>query len=563
MEISVLERDSNYGSDRAGGPRYNSSVKSYARGPVLPLLEKTIGQALADSAARNPSGDALISRHQGLRLSYSELQDRALGTARGLWGLGIRPGDRVGMWAANCVEWVYLQAATALTGSVLVNVNPAYRAHELRYVLRKSGMKAIFLHERDARVGYLDTLQEARQGQDLALSQVVVLGTEAWSGMLAGGVEVPELEQTPEDVVNIQYTSGTTGSPKGVLLTHRNLVNNAHMFGRGMAITAADRLCSPVPLYHCFGCVMSSLLAIVHGIALVLPAAQFDPLATLQAIEAERCTLIYGVPTMFIAELERPDFRKYDLRTLRSGVMAGAPCPVEVMKRVVSDMHCSGMTVAYGQTESSPGITMSDADDRLEHRVATVGRAMPETEVKIVAPWNDQIVETGERGELCTRGYLVMKGYDQEPEATARAIDKDGWLHTGDLAVMRDDGYFHIVGRSKEMIIRGGENIYPREVEEFLHQHPKIADVYVVGLPDARLGEAVAAWIKLKADQTMAEEEVRDYCRGQIAHFKIPQYIRFVDAFPMTVTGKVQKFRIRKHEIEERGLQEAAAIETA
>ncbi len=538
-------------------------MKSYARGPALPLLEKTIGQVLADSVERNPSGDALIARHQGVRLSYTELQENAWRTARGLWGLGIRPGDRVGLWACNCVEWVYLQVATALTGSVLVNVNPAYRAHELRYVLRKSGMKAIFLHERDARAGYLDILNEARKGQDLALEDAVLLGTEAWHGMLAARADVPALEHSPADVVNIQYTSGTTGSPKGVLLTHRNLVNNAYIVGRSMMTTAADRLCSPVPLYHCFGCVMSSLLAIVYGIPLVLPAAQFDPLATLQAIAAERCTLIYGVPTMFIAELDHPDFRKYDMSSLRSGIMAGAPCPVEVMKRVVSQMHCSGMTVAYGQTETSPGITMSAADDSLENRVSTIGRALPETEVKIVAPWNDEILEAGERGELCARGYMVMKGYDGEPEATARAIGADGWLRTGDLAVMRDDGYFHIAGRLKEMIIRGGENIYPREIEEFLHQHPKIADVYVVGLPDARLGEAVLAWIKLKAGERMTEKEVCDYCQGQIAHFKIPRYIRFVDAFPMTVTGKVQKFRIREQEIEALGLHAAAEIKTA
>jgi fatty-acyl-CoA synthase len=538
-------------------------VKSYARGPVLPLLEKTIGQALADSVERNPSGDALISRHQGLRLSYWELLQNAERTARGLWGIGIRPGDRVGMWACNCVEWVYLQLATALTGSVLVNVNPAYRAHELQYVLGKSGMKAIFLYGRDARVGYQDILNEARKGRDLALRHVVPLGTNAWTDMLAGGVDVPTLAQSPEDVVNIQYTSGTTGSPKGVLLTHRNLVNNAYVVGREMMLTGADRLCSPVPLYHCFGCVMSSLLAIVHGIALVLPAAQFDPLATLQAIDAERCTLIYGVPTMFIAELDHPDFCKYDMSTLRSGIMAGAPCPVEVMKRVVSEMNCSGMSVAYGQTESSPAITMSAADDSLEHRVSTIGRALPETEVKVVAPGGDEIVDTGQRGELCTRGYLVMKGYDREPEATARAVDAEGWLRTGDLAVMRDDGYFHIAGRLKEMIIRGGENIYPREIEEFLHQHPKIADVYIVGLPDARLGEAVLAWIKLKAGESMTEDEVCCYCRGQIAHFKIPQYIRFVDAFPMTVTGKVQKFIIREREIEALGLQAAAEIKMA
>jgi fatty-acyl-CoA synthase len=513
-------------------------VKSYARGPALPLLEKTIGQVLADSVARNPTADAVISRHQRLRLSFHELQENAQRTARGLWGMGIRPGDRIGVWACNCVEWIYLQIATALTGSVLVNVNPAYRAHELRYVLRKSRMKAIFLHERDARVAYLDILNEARKGQDLALERIVLLGAAAWDEMLAGGIDVPAPTIAPQDVVNIQYTSGTTGSPKGVLLTHRNLVNNAYVVGRGLRLAAEDRLCSPVPLYHCFGCVMSSLLAMVHGIALVMPAAQFDPLATLQAIEAERCTLIYGVPTMFIAELEHPDFGNYDMRTLRTGIMAGAPCPVEIMKRVVTEMHCSGMTVAYGQTESSPAITGSEVDDSLEHRVATIGKALPETEVRIVAPWNNEIVETGERGELCARGYMVMRGYDGEPEATARAIDEDGWLRTGDLAVMREDGYFHMAGRLKEMIIRGGENIYPREIEEFLHRHPKIADVYVTGLPDARLGESVLAWIKLKAGESMTDEEVRDYCRGQIAHFKIPQYIRFVEAFPMTVHGE-------------------------
>jgi fatty-acyl-CoA synthase len=538
-------------------------VESYARGPVLPLLEKTIGQVLADSAARNPSGDALVSRHQGIRLSYRNLLENAERTARGLWGLGIRPGDRVGIWACNCAEWVYLQLATALTGAVLVNVNPAYRAHELRFVLRKSGMKAIFLNECDTRVRYLDILNEARAGQDLALERIVLLGSADWDDMLAGGADVPALAPAPGDVVNIQYTSGTTGSPKGVLLTHRNLVNNAYVVGRGLRLTAADRLCSPVPLYHCFGCVMSSLLAVVHGIALVMPAAQFDPLATLQAIDAERCTVIYGVPTMFIAEMEHPDFRKYNMRSLRAGLMAGAPCPVEVMKRVIGDMHCSGMTVAYGQTESSPAITGGDVDDDLEHRVGTIGKTLPETEVKIVDPRSNETVEIGERGELCTRGYLVMKGYDGEPEATAHAIDEEGWLHTGDLAVMRDDGYFHIAGRLKEMIIRGGENIYPREVEEFLHQHPRIADVYVVGLPDERLGEAVLAWIKLKAGESMCEDDVRDYCRGQIAHFKIPQYIKFVDAFPMTVTGKVQKFRIREQEIEARGLQAAAEIRTA
>ena len=467
-------------------------MQSYARGPSEPaLLEKTIGQALEESVAANPRGEAIVSRHQQLRLTYPELREQAERTARGLWALGVRPGDRIGMWSSNCAEWVYLQIATALTGSVLVNVNPAYRSHELRFVLRKSRMKVLFLHERDMRVNYRDVLEEARRNEDLPLEHVVMLGTESWDRMISAGTPFPSRAQDPDEVVNIQYTSGTTGSPKGVLLTHRNLVNNALMVGASMRTGAGDRLCAPVPLYHCFGCVMSSLVAIVYGIPLVLPAPQFDALATLQAIEAERCTMIYGVPTMFIAELEHPEFSRFDLSSLRTGIMAGAPCPIEIMKRVVQDMHCRELTIAYGQTESSPVVTMSGTSDSLEVRVSTVGRVLPNTEVKIVAPHNGQMVDAGECGELCTRGYLVMQGYDGEPEATARTVDPEGWLHTGDLAAMREDGYFHITGRLKEMIIRGGENIYPREIEEFLHGHPKIADVYVVGLagcPPGRSG---------------------------------------------------------------------------
>jgi fatty-acyl-CoA synthase len=538
-------------------------MQSYASGPALPLLEKTIGRVLAESATRNAAGMALIVRHQGLRLSYAGLLAQAERTARGLWGLGLRPGDRAGIWSANCAEWVYLQLATAMAGIVLVNVNPAYRSHELRYVLHKSGMKAIFLQEKDARCNYRQILDDACQGQELALRHIVILGGDSWQEMLDRGEPYPDQNIEPDDVVNIQYTSGTTGSPKGVLLTHRNLVNNAWIVGRAMRMAESDSLCAPVPLYHCFGCVMSSLLCVVYGIPLVLPAAQFDALATLEAVHNERCTALHGVPTMFIAEIEHPEFARFDLTSLRTGIMAGAPCPIEVMKRVVGEMHCSQLTIAYGQTESSPAITMSDADDPLELRVSTIGRTLPNTEVKIVAPWNNETLETGERGELCTRGYLVMKGYDGEAEATARAIDADGWLHTGDLATMRPDGCFHISGRLKEMIIRGGENIYPREIEEFLHTHPKIADVYVVGLPDEKLGETVLAWIKLKTGVELTEEDVRDFCRGKIAHFKIPQYVRFVDAFPMTVTGKIQKFRIRQQEIEARGLQQAAEIRTA
>jgi fatty-acyl-CoA synthase len=538
-------------------------MQSYASGPMLPLIEKTIGQALADAAGRNPSGMALIVRHQRLRLSYAELLAEAERTARGLWGLGLRPGDRAGIWSSNCAEWVYLQLATALIGVVLVNVNPAYRSHELRYVLQKSGMKAIFLREQDTRCHYLEILNEARAGQEMALTHAVLLGSSSWREMMDGGQPYPALNIQPEDVANIQYTSGTTGSPKGVLLTHRNLVNNAWIVGRAMRMTENDSLCAPVPLYHCFGCVMSSLLCVVYGVPLVLPAAQFDALATLEAIHAERSTALHGVPTMFIAEIEHPEFARFDMTSLRTGIMAGAPCPIEVMKRVVSEMHCPQLTIAYGQTEASPAITMSDAEDPLELRVTTIGRTLPNTEVKIVAPWNNQTLETGERGELCTRGYLVMKGYDGEPEATARAIDAEGWLHTGDLATMREDGCFHISGRLKEMIIRGGENIYPREIEDFLHTHPQIADVYVVGLPDEKLGETVLAWVKLKAGAALSEDEVREFCRGRIAHFKVPQYVRFVDAFPMTVTGKIQKFRIREQEIAARGLEAAAKIRTA
>jgi fatty-acyl-CoA synthase len=538
-------------------------MKSYSRGPEYPILEITIGQALDAAAERFPENDAVVARRQGVRLTYARLQQEADRVARGLWGLGMRPGDRIGVWASNCVEWVLLQHATARIGAVLVNVNPAYRSHELAFVLRKSRMKALFLYESDARSNYLEILNQARAGLECALEHAILLATDSWNGMLERGADPAPVRVDPNDTVNIQYTSGTTGSPKGVLLTHRNLVNNGWVMGWSLRLGDRDRICVPVPLYHCFGCVLGSICATVYGAALVLPSPQFEPLAVLEAVEAERCTVIYGVPTMFIAELDHPEFRRFDLSSLRTGIMAGAPCPIEVMKRVVSDMGAREMTIGYGQTESSPVITGSLTEDSLDLRVSTVGRALPNTEVKIVAPGISDPVEVGEQGELCTRGYLVMKGYDEEPEATARAIDAEGWLHTGDLATMREDGYFRITGRAKEMIIRGGENIYPREIEEFLYTHPKIADVYVVGLPDARLGEAVLAAIRLKAGETATEDEIREFCKGRIAHFKIPQYISFTDSFPMTVTGKIQKFRIRESEIAARGLEAAASIKTA
>ncbi len=533
---------------------------SYSKGPDTPLLDATIAQAFAATAARFPGNDALIARHQNARLTFAQLSAEVERAARGLAGLGLGARDRVGIWSTNCVEWIIVHLACTQVGAVLVNVNPAYRAYELAYVLRKSEMKALFLWERDSRSDYRAILEEAVAGEKLPLQHVVYFGADSWNQMLANGIDIAPHACSHDDVTNIQYTSGTTGSPKGVLLTHRNLLNNAVVISDGMKITARDRICVPVPLYHCFGSVAGTLVSVTQGPAMILPSPTFDPLATMQAIQEERVTTIYGVPTMFIAELEHPEFGNFDFSSLRTGVMAGAPCPIEIMKRVVHEMHCPEMTIMYGQTESSPVITMSSVDDSLERRVSTVGRACPNTEVKIVSP-EGATVPIGEQGELCTRGYLVMRGYDREPEATARAVDTEGWLHTGDLATMREDQCIRVTGRAKDMIIRGGENIYPRELEEFLYTHPKVADVQVLGLPDAKLGETVAAWIRLKEPAT--EEEIRAYCKGKIAHYKIPQYIRFVDAFPMTVTGKIQKFRMREIEIKDRGLEAASQIQTA
>jgi fatty-acyl-CoA synthase len=537
-------------------------MESYARGPAFALTTQTTSQVFSDTAARFPDREALIIPHQKIRLTWSQLAAQVDRTARGLAGLGLSPGDRVGAWATNCAEWIYLQLACPQAGLVLVNVNPAYRALELAYVLKRSGMKALFLRCEDARSKYRDILEQATRGEKFALEYVVYLGEDSWDNMIADGIDIPPFAANCHDVLNIQYTSGTTGSPKGVLLTHHNLINNGRICAHGLRYTEQDRLCSPVPMYHCFGCVIGTMTVITTGAAMILPAPSFDPLATMQAIHDERATAIYGVPTMFIAQLTHPEFPRFDFTSLRTGVMAGAPCPIEVMNRVVNEMHCAQMTIMYGQTECSPIITMASVDDTVERRVSTVGCSAPETEIKIISP-EGSIVPVGEQGELCGRGYAIMKGYDQDPDATARAVDQEGWLHTGDLATMRPDGYFRITGRLKDMIIRGGENIYPREVEEFLYTHPKIADVQVVGLPDEKLGETVAAWIKLKAGETAVEDDIRDFCKGKIAHFKIPHYIRFVDSFPMTVTGKIQKFVIRQTEVEQRHLEKAASIETA
>ena len=535
---------------------------SYSRGPNYSLLEITIGEQLRRTAARIGDSLAVVSCHQSRRLTWAQLDEAADRVARGLWSLGIHKTDRVGIWSSNCVEWVMLQMGCARAGAILVNINPAYRSHELRFTLSKSRMKAIFLWRADARADYAGLLQEATDRQSLELRHSIYLDSSCWEELLRAQGEIPSNLQ-PQDVSNIQYTSGTTGLPKGVMLTHDNQVNNGLLLAQGMRYAENDRICIPVPLYHCFGCVIGNMAALASGAAMVFPNWTFDAGATLTAVQAEKCTSLYGVPAMFIAELGLPEFSSFDLNTLRTGMMAGAPCPVEIMKRVVVEMHCPQLTIGYGQTESTPVVTMSDLEDPLEVRASTVGKALPCTEMKIVSLINGTTLPMGEQGEVCARGYMVMKGYDDEPEATARAVDAEGWLHTGDVGLMRPDGHIHLTGRAKDMIIRGGENIYPREIEEFLYTHPKVAEVQVVGLPNDCLGEVVLAWIRLRPGETATDTEIREFCRGKIAHFKIPEHIRFVDAFPTTVTGKVQKFKIRQQEIEERGLQAVSKTMTA
>ena len=526
---------------------------SYAQGPSAPLWELTLAETLAQTAARYPDHEALVVVHQNLRFTWRAFDEEVTRVSRGLARLGLRPTDRVGIWSTNCAEWILLQYACARAGYVLVNVNPAYRSHELAFILRRSEMRALFLHELDARVDYQQILDEARSS-DQALAHVVHLGTEEWAAMLANGCDLPPEPVLAGDATNIQYTSGTTGSPKGVVLTHRNLVNNARFTGEALRMTSEDRMCVPFPMYHCAGCVCAVLNCVTRGATIILPSASFGPVAVLQAVESEKATVIGGVPTMFIGELEHPEFSRFDLSSLRTALIGGAPCPVELLKRMTTEMHCEDVCVIYGQTEASPMITIHAPGDTFEQRTSTVGRVGPNSEVKVISPTTGETVPVGELGELCARGYMVMRGYDADPDATARAVDEDGWLHTGDLAVMRDDGHVNIRGRAKELIIRGGENIYPAEIEAFLFAHPKVAEVAVVGLPDSKLGETVAAWVKLRTGESMTPDELRDYCQGKIAHFKIPQHIRFVDSFPMTVTGKLQKFRIRESEIEMLGL---------
>ncbi|THT98731.1 AMP-binding protein [Lampropedia puyangensis] len=561
---------------------------SYAKGSQTPaLIEQTIGDYFDAMVAQYPDHDALISRHQNERLTYSQLQARVNQFASALLRMGLQAGDRIGIWSHNNVEWVLMQLATAKVGLILVNINPAYRTSEAEYALNKVGCKVLVTMPSFKTSDYLGMLRElapelttASTGQLAArrlpfLRQIIWIdvagqgedqvGMLRFSDVLAtGSANDAQVAQTQaslrqNDPINIQFTSGTTGFPKGATLTHRNILNNGFFIGECMELGPTDRLCIPVPLYHCFGMVLGNLACLTHGSAIVYPNDGFEPLSVLEAVQAERCTGLHGVPTMFIAELDHPRFAEFDLSTLRTGIMAGTSCPIEVMKRVVERMHLSQITIAYGMTETSPVSCQSDTQTPLEKRVTTVGKVQPHLEIKIVDPGTGETVARGQSGELCTRGYSVMHGYWGDEEKTREAIDAEHWMHTGDLATMDEEGYVNIVGRIKDMVIRGGENIYPREIEEFLYRHPQIQDVQIVGVPDKKYGEELCAWIIAKPGQSLTEEDVRAFCKGQIAHYKVPRYIRFVDAFPMTVTGKIQKFLIRDAMKQQLGLTEAAS----
>jgi fatty-acyl-CoA synthase len=562
---------------------------SYVHGTSeTPLLGLTIGAALNQAAAQFGQRDALISCHQDLHYTYDELLAYVTRAARALLALGVERGDRVGIWSPNCAEWMVTQYAAAKVGAILVNINPAYRLRELEYALVQSGVSVLVAARAFRKADYiqmlLDLAPELNEASRIplraarlpSLRYVVFLGADVPSGATTWAEFIDTADRIPaedltareallqfDDPVNIQYTSGTTGYPKGATLSHHNILNNGFFVGQILRYTHHDRVCVPVPFYHCFGCVMGNLGALTHGAAVVVPAEAFDAEATLRAIETQRCTSIYGVPTMFIAQLEDPAFGRCRLDSLRTGIMAGAPCPVEVMRHVIERMHVPEVTICYGMTETSPVSFQSTVNDPIDIRVSTVGRVHPHVECKVVDPDTGVVVARGVPGELCTRGYSVMLGYWDNPEATHAAIDDAGWMHTGDLAVMRDDGNVNISGRIKDMIIRGGENIYPREIEEFLYTHSKIADVQVIGVPDVKYGEEVCAWVRLREGQEATEHELREFCRGQIATYKIPRYIRFTTEFPATVTGKIQKFRMRDISVAELGLISADAVETA
>lgn len=562
-------------------PSHSNQRPSYDHGTSeRKLIGETIGRAFDRTVAQHAHREALIVAHQQIRWSWSEFGQRVQALAAGLLALGLEPGDRVGIWAPNCAEWALTQFATAKAGLVLVNINPAYRRAELDYALNKVECKALILAPALKTSDYLAIVQDL--APELAhcapgelhakglphLRHVVRLGREHTAGMrnfdelltLGGPAQHERLASLADtlqfdDPINIQFTSGTTGFPKGATLTHQNILNNGYFVAEAIRLSEHDRLCIPVPLYHCFGMVMGNLGCMTHGATMVYPSDAFDPLAVLQTVQAERCTGLYGVPTMFIAELDHPQFSEFDLSSLRTGIMAGSPCPIEVMKRVQSQMNMTEVTIAYGMTETSPVSTQSSTDDPLERRVSTVGRVQPHIEVKIVDA-EGRVVPRGTTGELCTRGYSVMRGYWNDPEKTAEAIDAGGWMHTGDLATMDAEGYVNIVGRLKDMVIRGGENIYPREIEEFLYRHPKVQDVQVIGVPDQKYGEELCAWIKLREGESATPEEIRAFCQGQIAHYKVPRHIRFVSEFPMTITGKIQKYIMRQQSIEALGLTE-------
>jgi fatty-acyl-CoA synthase len=547
------------------------ALPSYASGTsTLPLIGDTIGANLDRTSGRVGDHEALVECATGRRLSYPELLEEVNACALGLDSLGIAKGDRVGIWAPNCAEWVFVQYGTAKLGAILVNINPAYRTHELSYVLKQAGISVLVSTPEFKTSDYRAMIAEVR-GDCPELREVIFLDDPKWEQLMATGRDGDrgmlverEHQLSADDPINIQYTSGTTGFPKGATLTHHNLLNNAFFVGEGCRYTEADRVCIPVPYYHCFGMGMGNLGSTSHGATMIIPAPGFDPKLTLKAVQDERCTSLYGVPTMFIAELGLPDFGEYDLSSLRTGIMAGSPCPVEVMKRVVEEMGMAEVTICYGMTETSPVSTQTGADDDLDRRTSTVGRVHAHTEVKIVEPVTGLTVPRGEPGEFCTRGYSVMLGYWNEPEKTGEVIDRARWMHTGDLAIMDDEGYLNIVGRIKDMVIRGGENVYPREIEEFLYTHPDIVDAQVIGVPDEQYGEELMAWVRLRPDvDPVTPQTLREFCGGKLARYKIPRYVKIVDEFPMTVTGKIRKVEMRRISVEDLGLRDAATVKHA